>query len=116
MIGGLLQNVAVTLVRRPLGADDARGNPTVGEPVPTPLQGCSVQPGAAPEALQGRDTTGIAWTVFVVGHPDVRSTDTIRLPGSDREYEIDGEPLRWPAGLMLSAQTVILLRRWEEAS
>lgn len=115
-MSGLLQNVAVTRVRRPLGADDARGNPTVGEPVLTPLPRCSVQPGAAPETLQGRDTTGIAWTVFALGAVDVRSTDTIRLPGSDREYEIDGEPLRWPAGLLLQAQTVILLRRWEETT
>lgn len=113
-MSGLLQNVTVTRVRRVPGEDDAHGVPTAGGAATAPLTRCSVQPGAAPEATQGRETTGIAWTVFALGHPDVRSTDTIRLPGSDDEYEIDGEPLRWPAGLMLSAQTVILLRRWEE--
>lgn len=114
-MSGLLQNVTVTRVRRARGQEeDAHGVPIPGEAAPEPLRRCSVQPGAAPEATQGRETTGIAWTVYVLGHPDVTSSDTIRLPGSDDEYEIDGEPLRWPAGFTLSAQTVLLLRRWEE--
>lgn len=113
-MSGLLQNVTVTRVRVATGPDDAHGVPTQGAVQTQPIERCSVQPGAAPEATQGRETTGIAWTVYALGHPDVQSTDKIRLPGSDDDYEIDGEPLRWPAGLMLKAQTVLLLRRWEE--
>lgn len=112
----LLQRVTVTRVRAGVSmGSDGHGNPIPGAPVLTPIPNCSMQPGAAPEVLGNRDTTGIAWTVFAAGAVDVESTDRIRLPGDSRDYEIDGEPLRWPAGLALSAQTVILLRRWEES-
>jgi len=111
----MLQRVTVTRVRAaPSTGEDAHGNPILGAAESTPIPGCSVQPGAAPETLGNRDTTGIVWTVYAHGTPDVVATDGIRLPGDDRLYEIDGEPLKWPAGLAVEAQTVLLLRAWEE--
>ena len=113
----LLQRVTVTRVREVVSDElDAHGNPIDGATQELPIPGCSVQPGAAPEVLGNRNTTEVAWTVYAQGHPDVDSTDRIRLPGDPRLYSIDGEPLRWPAGLALGPQTVLVLQRWQEGS
>lgn len=73
------------------------------------LTGCSVQPGAPQEVLQGREATRIAYTAWCPPGFDVRGSDFARFGG--HLYRVAGEPQRWCA--LGADHDVILFERWE---
>lgn len=106
---------SIIRVRAALLPRDPRGNQVRdwAHAPEVPLPGWTVFPGATAELTVGRDSSLIQFTAIGPADADVLPTDRIKLPGSDRTYDIDGEPGRWlsPAGGVSS--TVLLLKKWE---
>lgn len=106
---------SIIRVRAALLPRDARGNQVRdwANAPEFPIEGCVVFPGATAELTAGRDSALIQFTVIAPAGADVLPTDRIKLPGSDRTYDIDGEPGRWPSPTGGVSSTVLLLKKWE---
>lgn len=99
----------ITVQRAPLadvGHNDVR--PDWSQAVEHDVDGCSVQPGASAEVLDGRDATVVRWTVFAPAGTDVLASDRVVYGGGT--YEVDGEPLRHNEGV--SDHVVVALKDW----
>jgi len=82
-------------------------------PVEFDIRGCDAQPGATDELLDRRETSKIAWSVFVPAGSDVRSTDHAVLNhASSPVYAVSGEPNRWGAGSGSLDHVVVFLEVW----
>ena len=92
---------------------DERGKQVAVYPdVPgTPVDGCSVQSGAATTQLQMRDNVAIEWTAFVP--PEATITRHAQIKWQGEKYKIDGIPLPVRSPLGTLDHTVLPLIRWE---
>lgn len=104
---------AVAIVH-PVWVTDPRNSRRATFPDDAPrvvVEGCSVQPGATAEALEGRDTTTVRWTVYAPEGTPVDSTDAIEYEGV--RYAVDGQPAvhRSPTGA--TSHVAILLVDWK---
>ena len=98
----------------PVWVTDARNNRNATFPPDaprTPVPGCSVQPGATSEVLDGRDTTAVRWTVFAPADAPVESVDAVEWQGV--RYAVDGHPARHRSPTGTASHTVILLVDWK---
>jgi hypothetical protein len=75
------------------------------------IAGCSVQPLTAQEILANRDAVQVQWRVYAPAGADVEATDHVAFGG--HEYEVVGEPLRWPSPTGGLDHVELLLSRWE---
>lgn len=79
-------------------------------PAKLTIQGCTIQPGAPVEVLQGREARLIAWTIYQPPGADVVGTDFGWLGGN--LYRVSGDPQRWTGPSALTSHDVVLLERW----
>jgi hypothetical protein len=81
---------------------DGLGNTVLDWTAPDELDltGCSVQPVAAPETVDGRsrDAVGRRWLVIAPPGADIGALDRARFSG--RVYDVDGEPLAYSTGVL----------------
>jgi len=98
-------------IRRATTADDGYGNaePDWDNATATAVPGCSVQPLAGTELLQGRDTVVTRWTVWAPPETDLVATDRVEWAGET--YDVDGDVQRWDFPPL--SHLVALLRRGE---
>lgn len=75
------------------------------------VAGCSVQPLTGQEILANRDTVQAQYRVYAPPGADVEATDHVTFGGDD--YEVVGEPLRWPSPTGALDHVELLLNRWE---
>jgi hypothetical protein len=75
----------------------------------TTVSGCNVQPVAAAEFTQDRDSTMTRWVAWLPAEADVHATDRIVWTGET--YDVDGDVERWDFGAL--SHQVINLRRSE---
>ncbi|HLT10774.1 MAG TPA: hypothetical protein VK028_08200 [Micromonosporaceae bacterium] len=62
---------------------------------------------------RSRDAAMGAMRVFLPPGVDVLASDRLRLPGGGRDYEIIGEPLRWPSPTGGLDHVELIVKRWE---
>lgn len=72
---------------------DRHGDPLPGDPAEVQVSGCSMQPAASVESLDGGDTVSSAWDLFLP--PGVIITALHRVRWRGDLYEVDGEPRPW---------------------
>jgi hypothetical protein len=106
----------LTLLRYPTVTDHGAAVINLaGTPTARVVTGCDVQPGAAPELLERRESTRVAWTVYAPAGTDVLFTDHAKVNGGATVYRVAGEPFRWGAGTSGVDHVVILLERWVDS-
>lgn len=72
------------------------------------IPGCSVQPVAGSEVLDGRNAVVSRWVLFAPLDADLAATDRVRHKGSD--YEVDGSVQDWPDVFGLGHKSCYLRR------
>lgn len=72
-----------------------------------PVNGCSVQPFAAPAYTVDRKNITTRWTVWMPAGSPVSGRSRVRYDGE--VYEVDGDPQRW--GFPPADHVVVNLRR-----
>lgn len=87
-----------------------RTEPDWDDPVPTTVEGCSVQPANTSEFTTDRDSFTTRHVAFLPASTDVRSTDRAIWNGDT--YEVDGDVLTWDYGPL--SHLVINLRRSQD--
>lgn len=100
-------------VIRPSWTDD-RGTLVPDWDTPDSTQvvaGCSVQPGASVESLDGRQGVTIRWSVYMPPGVEVSAHDGVRFEG--KRYHIDGEPRSWQSPTGRLSHTEVLLIDWQ---
>lgn len=103
----------LTVRRYPTVTDHGAQRPDfTGTPVEFDVLRCDAQPGATDELLGRRDTTKIAWTVYVPVGTDVRSTDQAVLNHGSTVFAVSGEPGRWGTGTNALDHGVVFLEVW----
>jgi len=105
------QSVAIL---RATTTEDAHGNevPDWANPAVTVVQGCSVQPLTSDEVNRSRDAVMGSVRVFMPPGVDVLASDRLRLAGTGGDYEIVGEPLRWPSPTGGLDHVELIAKRW----
>jgi hypothetical protein len=84
-----------------------------GEPTPTVVQGCSVQPGVSAEDRTHREADLVAFTVFMpTADVDVTSSDRLRFRGHD--HPVLGMPEQWVDEDPNVAHTKVLVASWRD--
>lgn len=74
---------------------DDRGNLVVDELAPVSVARCSVQPGAAPDAVgEGNDLVNPAFTIYAPPDWPGEEGDLVVIDG--RSWRTRGKPQRWP--------------------
>ena len=98
----------VTVIRRTVVGQDARGNDVYGE-TRIDYDRCRVQPVSSTAVLD--NPVRITSHLRVFGPPgmDVAATDNVEYQGT--RYEVDGEPARWGSPTGRLAHVEVLLRR-----
>jgi hypothetical protein len=81
---------------------DGIGNDVLSWAAPDELviTGCSVQPVAAPETVDGRSRDAVARRWLVIAPPGADLTALDRAVYGGRAYDVDGEPLRFETGVI----------------
>jgi hypothetical protein len=64
------------------------------------ITGCSVQPVAAPETVDGRSRDAVGRRLLVIAPPGVDITALDRARFGGRVYDVDGEPLAFATGVI----------------
>lgn len=72
---------------------DKHGDPLSGDPAEVTVSGCSMQPGASTEDLDGRDTVAAEWDLFIPPGVTITALHRVRFHGE--LYEVDGAPQSW---------------------
>ena len=101
----------VTVRRAPLVADAHGGYRDWSVATPSTLTGCLVQPVSSSEEATNRDGVVADARMHAPAGTDVLSSDRLVVDGA--EYEVIGEPLRWPSPTGALAHVEVLLRRVE---
>lgn len=74
-------------------ARDGHGDPLPGDPAEAQVSGCSMQPGAGTEDLDGGDTVSTSWDLFLPPGVTITAQHQVRFRG--QLYEVDGAPQPW---------------------
>lgn len=77
----------------------------------TPIDGCSVQPGASSEDLQNRTANTIRWTVFIKRIVPVGDHDALMFDGV--LYQLSGSAAYWKSPSGAVSNTTLQLVDWE---
>lgn len=102
-------NHTVTVVRP--APPDWQGDPS-GDPTLTEVTGCFMQPRTTVEQDTGmRHTVSGNWVLFMPGGVDIRASDRVRWQGA--EYQVNGEPARYPGYLGVEHHIEVDLRKVE---
>lgn len=113
--GSPLGNDTITVVRaNPSGNDDAYGNPDLGEPTRTTIDGCNLQPFVARNTSETQtpteDVVISKWRLFMPYGSDVRPTDEIDF--GNLKLQVDGDVMTWEPDDYGDGYCETYLKRW----
>lgn len=80
-------------------------------PTETVESGWLLQPLTSTEVMENRNAVQAQWRGHGPADSSVTATSRVRFNGQD--FEVVGEPLRWPSPTGALAHTEVLLSRWE---
>ena len=109
----LMQQDVQVVVVKPSIVTDARNNETADFDAPLWTETWTqwrAQPGASPEVLGGRDTSTVAWSLYLPAGTPVDASCRVTLYGDD--YAVDGMPQRWDGYTARLSHVLVLLQRW----
>lgn len=107
-----LASETVVRLRGDVGSDGYGGTAVdwSGEPDRLSVPGCSVQPMAGAEVVDGRDAVTSRWTLYAPDTADISSLDRVEYRGV--AYDVDGSVQLWvdPTGAGLDHKVAVLRR------
>lgn len=114
MLGISFATTTVTVVRPTLVEDHGAQVSDWSDPSRHDLVGCVVHPMTSQEISENRDLTLGARRVIAPAGADVGAHDRLELPGEPGQFEVVGEPMRWPSPTGALSNVEVLANRWTE--